>query len=193
VLSHTDRTWAGALALDGLYDAPRALLDALGPLLPRLSYALEDLTTMSDAEMEARVADAVVRTTWTALRDARTTKDLLEHAHALRDLLGAVHRQDRPVFALLVRYLFRTKNADFATARRVAAILAPEAREDIVTAYDSIKTEGSRATLARLLRLKFGALSDAVRARLEAADQANLDLRTERVLAAATLDELFAG
>ena len=84
-----------------------------------------------------------------------------------------------------------------ATARKVAAMLPPEVAEDIVNAYDTIKAEGQlsgrRLTLAKQLRLKFGALSDAVRARLEAADEASLDLWTERVLFAATLDEMFAG
>jgi hypothetical protein len=66
-----------------------------------------------------------------------------------------------------------------------------------VTAYDAIradgKAEGLRATLAKQVRLKFGVLSDAVRARLDAADQASLDLWLERILFATTLDEMFEG
>ena len=54
------------------------------------------------------------------------------------------------------------------------------------------KAEGRRLTLAKLLQLKFGALSDEVRARLDAADDAALDLWTERVLVATTLEQLFA-
>ena len=197
VLSHTERPWTGALALDELYDAPRALLDALGPLVPRLSYALEDLTAMSDAEMEARIADAVVRTTWTVLRDARSANDLMSYALRLRDLLEAVFRSDRSALQELFDYLVSVTNTDLATARRVTAILPPEAREDIVNVYDELKAEGlaegSRRTLAKLIRLRFGALSDGARACLDAADEASLDLWTERILFAATLDELFAG
>ncbi len=197
VLAHAERPWSAPVALDGLYDAPRALLDALGPLVPRLSYALEDLTVMSDAEMEARMADAVVRMTWTVLRDARSANDLMAYAKRLYDLLVAAHHQDGHAFVELVGYLIRTHNPDLATARKVAAMLPPEAREDVVNAYDELRAEGQltgrRLTLAKLIRLRFGALSDTARACLDAADEASLDLWTERILFAATLDELFAG
>lgn len=43
-----------------------------------------------------------------------------------------------------------------------------------------------------LLQLKFGALTDDVRARLEAADEPTLDLWAERILFATTLDAIFA-
>ncbi len=76
-------------------------------------------------------------------------------------------------------------------------MLPPEAREDVVNAYDELRAEGQltgrRLTLAKLIRLRFGALSDTARACLDAADEASLDLWTERILFAATLDELFAG
>lgn len=205
VLAHGERAWSAVLSLDELYDAPAALVEALGALVPRLTYVLEDVTKLSDDAIEARIADAVVRMTWTVLRDARSAGDLFAYAERLRELIAAVHRQDRSGFASLLAYMFRTKNADLATARRVAAMLPLEAAEDIVNAYDTIKAEGitqgiaqgkaelRRATLDKLLRLKFGPLSDAVRARLDAADEASLDRWTERILFAATLDELFAG
>ncbi len=55
------------------------------------------------------------------------------------------------------------------------------------------KVKGRRLALTGQVRLRFGALSDVTRARLDAADEASLDLWTERILVAATLDELFAG
>jgi len=213
VLAHAEQPWVGALSLDGLYDAPSALLEALGPLVPRLSYLLEDLTSMTDDDIGARVADSVVRTTWTVLRDARRSEDLFAYAKRLGKLLVEVHRQDRPAFATLFEYLLRTKDADPATARKVADLLPAEAQEDIVTAYDRIhaegeaegeargeakgkaegKLDGRRAALAKQLQLKFGALDDVMRARLDTADEAQLDLWAERILFAASLDQMLTG
>ena len=63
-------------------------------------------------------------------------------------------------------------------------------------AIDEGRVEGSliksRFTLAKLIQLRFGPLSPATEARLEAADEATLDRWTERILTAANLDELFA-
>ena len=53
------------------------------------------------------------------------------------------------------------------------------------------KVEGQIRTLSRLIERRFGALSDALRARLESADLVTLDLWTDRVIDAKTLDEIF--
>jgi predicted transposase/invertase (TIGR01784 family) len=52
--------------------------------------------------------------------------------------------------------------------------------------------QGRVAVLARQLQLKFGPLSESTRERLEQADDAHLDVWTERILSAQTLDEVFA-
>jgi len=209
VLAHGERPWVEPLSLDELYDAPSELIDALGPLVPRLTYLLEDVTPLSDEQIRGRVASAVLRMTWSLLRDSRTTMaDLEAYVVSLIELWNAASREDRPAFVSLFEYLVRVQEADPATVRRVIALLPDEAQEDIVSAYDKIraegqleaeakgkaegKAEGRRITLAKLLQLKFGALSDDVRARVDAADDAALDLWTERVLFATTLEQLFA-
>jgi predicted transposase YdaD len=204
VLSHTERTWAGALALDELYDAPRELLAELGPLVPRLAYLIEDVTPMSDEQIAARVTTSVLQLMLRLLRDARTTSaDIEVYSAAARELLDAASREDRPAFVSLFEYLVQTKEGGPAAVQRVIASMPSGEQEDIVSAYDRIraegqaeheargKAEGRRLTLAKLLLLKFGALSDEVRARLEAADEPTLELWTERILVAATLEQLF--
>ena len=205
MLAHGERPWVEPLSLDELYDAPRELIDALGPLVPRLTYLLEDVTPLSDEQIRGRVASAVLRMTWSLLRDSRTTMaDLEAYVVSLIELWNAASREDRPAFVSLFVYLVRVQEADPATVRRIIALLPDEAQEDIVSAYDRIraegqaearaegKAEGRRLTLAKLLQLKFGALSDDVRSRLDAADEAALDLWTERVLIASALDQVFA-
>jgi predicted transposase/invertase (TIGR01784 family) len=54
------------------------------------------------------------------------------------------------------------------------------------------RQQGRAAVLARLLLLKFGPLSEATQQRLEQADDAHLDVWTERILSAQSLDEVFA-
>jgi hypothetical protein len=52
--------------------------------------------------------------------------------------------------------------------------------------------DGRRATIRRLLRLKFGALSDDVLARVDGADAVTLDRWEERILTSTTLDETLS-
>ena len=54
------------------------------------------------------------------------------------------------------------------------------------------RLEARREVLARLIALKFGTASPETTARIAAASEANLDLWTERILTADTLERLFA-
>jgi hypothetical protein len=65
-------------------------------------------------------------------------------------------------------------------------------QEGLREAWQQRWREGRVAALARLLHLKFGPLSESTQKRLEEADEARLDLLTERILSAQSLDELFA-
>jgi len=53
------------------------------------------------------------------------------------------------------------------------------------------RTEGQRRLVEKLLRLKFGVLSEPALARIAAATSKQLDLWAERVLTAAALDEVW--
>ncbi|WP_433932619.1 DUF4351 domain-containing protein [Sorangium cellulosum] len=54
------------------------------------------------------------------------------------------------------------------------------------------RLEGQRSTLLKLLRLRFGELPEPVVARVRAADAAQIDGWTERVLTSPTLDDCLA-
>ncbi len=51
------------------------------------------------------------------------------------------------------------------------------------------RLEGQRSTLLKLLRLRFGELPEPIQARIRAADAAQVEGWTERVLTAPTLDD----
>ena len=77
-----------------------------------------------------------------------------------------------------------------AAALRLASRFLAQCR---APARDSTgRQEGRFSVLVRLLQLKFGPLSEATQQRLEQTDEARLDLWTERVLSAQSLDEVFA-
>jgi len=68
-------------------------------------------------------------------------------------------------------------------------------RSDAIKLYEidlaASKTEGKAEVLLKLLTLRFGGLSDATRAQVEAASAEQLDSWIERVLTAETLDQVF--
>lgn len=150
MLSHTERPWVSALALDGVYDAPEALLAELGPLVPRLTYQSADVTPMSDADLEDYVSTGVLQLMLRLLRDARTTTDDVEaYSQAALELLHAASREDRPAFVSLFEYLVRTKEGGREAVERVIALMPSGAREDIVSAYDRIQAEAEAKGEAR--------------------------------------------
>ncbi len=61
-----------------------------------------------------------------------------------------------------------------------------------MTGGEKLRQEGQRRALLRLLRRKFGPLPPDAQGRVAAADEATLDLWTDRVLTATSLDEVWA-
>ncbi|WP_148306754.1 DUF4351 domain-containing protein [Nocardia nova] len=61
-----------------------------------------------------------------------------------------------------------------------------------MTTAEQLRAEGQVRTLLRLLSLKFGSLPDDIVRRVQAANPAELEARTERILTATTLDQFFA-
>jgi hypothetical protein len=81
-------------------------------------------------------------------------------------------------------------DAEVATLRQQTASEEVQQLETIFERWGKI--EGKRETLLRLAGLRFGRLPDTVRNRIEAAkDNATLDAALDRVLTAATPDELL--
>jgi hypothetical protein len=100
---------------------------------------------------------------------------------------------------LIWRYILITNGQ--ATPEAVVAqlldVVGVEHTEDIMTAGEQLiergRKDGQERILVKLLRARFGALSDAVAARIHAADSTRLDAWADRVFTAATLDDVLDG
>jgi flagellar biosynthesis/type III secretory pathway protein FliH len=92
--------------------------------------------------------------------------------------------------------------------KKLLAAVGDEGKEDIMTAAEQLmergrqqgldrgreqgREQGRKEMLLDLLRERFGALPDAIVARVAAADMAQLVVWSKRVLTAPTLDDVFA-
>ena len=72
------------------------------------------------------------------------------------------------------------------------AFVRERALRDEKSELNAARREGRVAVLARQLQLKFGPLTESTQQRLHQADETRLDVWTERILSAQSLDELFA-
>ena len=99
--------------------------------------------------------------------------------------------------ALLVRYIFETGGEPPVRALRalMAGEVGAEAEEAIVTYAEQLRLEGEsrgeRRMLLRQLRRRFGEVPQIVVDRVNAAELDQIEVWGDRVLTAATLDEVF--
>ena len=158
---------------------------------------------MSDSDLRARESAVFGRLAFLLLKRARSLRAGSTGARSLGAFLASVadllsrlgERADRVrVFSYIIEVV------DGADPAAVVDALGPAAtkdvKEDVMTAGEKLRqegrVEGQRRTLLRLLRVKFDPLPADAEARIAAADEATLDLWTERVLTASDLSEVWA-
>lgn len=209
VLYHGDARWSAATSFEALLDLEGEALESVLPHVPRFTFLLDDLTEISDQALWGRAMTAMATLTTLLFKHARRSPDLAERlgtwASGFSELLSAPSGL-RAVEALL-RYAFRV--SDHVTPERVQEVLVAavgnEIQEAVVTAGDRLIQQGfekgieqgvdrgRQQLVLKLLRLKFGALPDEVVACVEQGHGDELDRWGERILTAATLDDVFAG
>jgi hypothetical protein len=79
---------------------------------------------------------------------------------------------------------------------RITTVAGPEHEEAMLSAYDQLIErgieKGQRAALLRQLGRRFGALPEPLAARVAAASVADLERWLDRIIDAASLDDVFA-
>ena len=210
VLYHGDRPWTSPAHIRDMLDAPEPVLDALDSVLADCPYLLIDLSKVDDAILAQKSLTALAHLALLAFKHGRRP-DLPQRLRMWREHLAAV--LDDPNSGLdelvaVLKYLSMVNpqviREDFVEATRD---LGQETESIVMTLaqqwYEEGRVEGEakgrvegeakgRAELLlKQLRLRFGSFPAPVVDRVRTASIDDLDRWGERILEAASLDELF--
>jgi len=211
VVSHDPRGWNAPREFADLFPDPVRRHETLRSVTPNFRCFIDDLSELSDEDLRARALAPFPTLVLWALRDARTPGQILRHldqwADALTDVGNAADGGD--ALRQLFMYISTVaENLEFATFKARVAQLSPAAEEAIMTIAEQLQARGlerglqqgleqgreqglmqaRRETLEMQLTMKFGSLSAAVTARLQAADVDTLGRWLARILTADSAD-----
>ena len=119
---------------------------------------------------------------------------LVHWAELLRRLLASAG--GLADLSAVINYILEVTELSAADVRDVLEPrVGTQASEAVMSTAEKLRAEGraegEARVLAKVLTLKFGPLTDAVTARVRSASAEELELWTERVLSAATLDDVL--
>lgn len=200
VLHQGARRWTGPRRLSDLYGGAAHEREALRPWAPELVPLIIELSQVAD---EALATTALGRLALLLMKHI-DAPDLVSRVRDARDLVASVRRESGlRSLDLVIRYILE---ADVAPVE-LAAALPPEdldVREVVMSTAQRLREEGRkegreegelgarRHLVSKLLGLRFGALEPAVVAHVNQADNEALERYAERILTAATIDEVLA-
>lgn len=202
VVHHGEQGWTVARRFQDLISGPEEMPEAR-VFMPDFTLLVDDLAHRSNAELQARSLPPFAQLTLWALRDARAGERLTANTEAwadrfqrLGDRLDELH--------ILMRYIFNVAgNTTLDAVRATFARAVPESERTMTTIAEFLTQQGvergiekgieqgKRDMLRRAFLTKFGAVSDAVTTRIEGATGAELDALLDRLLTAASLDDVL--
>jgi hypothetical protein len=198
------RRWTYPVELGELLDVDPDTARLAGEFLPRFRFVLDDLTKLDKTALRARPVTTPVRLTVRLLRivpshtgDATVAIDS-DDIDDFRDLLQR-YPDWRELMAALLTYIQTGSETPPHRLAWLAAQIGPEAEEVHMSTADMLRAEGraegraehAARVLVRLLTRKFGTVPDEARKRIDAAPLERLDIWSERVIDASTVDEVF--
>lgn len=209
VLHHSPTGWTAATAVQDLF-APVALDPAIAPFVPHFSFALDDLSHLSDQGLNQRDwADFPTLAAW-LLRDVRNGGKWLTALPFWAERLARLRAGPQGADATLVifSYLYSATNQSPEQINEAIAMHAPAVKDIAMTAAEQLiargkiegklegklegRIEGEASALMEVLQAKFGALSPDTRKRIKAADELLLRRWIVRAVVGPTLDFVFA-
>ncbi len=203
VLHHGRDGWTAAVSFEEMLDADEEMLEALGEHVPRLRLVIDDLWKQTDDQLYGRAATSFARLVLWALKNAREAGWLGGEIGRWKELIAAVlsEREGARALTALFQYIVKTNPT---VQRGVLRSLLPgdrgtEVEEAVMNWFEREmsqsrkdgRREGERRVLLKQLRLRFGELPAAVVARIEAAEVAELDVWTERIMTASQLEDVL--
>ncbi|MEM6732585.1 MAG: Rpn family recombination-promoting nuclease/putative transposase [Myxococcota bacterium] len=210
VLYHGERPWSAPLEVDELATE----LDDDTAISAR--YRIIDISGWSDEHILALALGAFTRLTILALANSRREVTLESRLEAWGELIQSLvgfSEGFEAVRRMIVYWMNVGQVADLGRAREIARALSPKLEEVMPSFAEQMREEGRleghargrtegvergrtderRAILGKLLRAKFGELSEDSTQRIEAAEPNELEAWLERVLVAESADEVFRG
>ena len=153
----------------------------------------------SDDSLRARAVSALGRLALFGLRHAREPQVLLAQLGRWLDLVREVQAAPggREALVRIWRYILVTSGqaAPEAVVARLLDVVGSEHSEGVMTAGEQLiergKKEAEQRYLLKLLGRRFGALSDAITARIQSADSSQLSDWFDRAITAATLEDVL--
>ncbi len=203
VVSLAPGGWTAPRSFHELFAPAPATIPELASFVPSFDLLIEDLAHVSNEDLKARALAAFPKLALWLLRDARNREQLLRNLGVWGDAFAEALHTPRGLesVSVLLRYIALITN-DLHLAEFRAKILeaAPEVERAAMTIAEQLiaeglakgRVEGRVETLTRQLECKFGALDPAILTRVARADASEVDVWLERVLFAATLDEVLA-
>lgn len=211
VVYHGPRPWRAARSMAEVYRLPASASALLAPHLLSCSYVLDDLSAVADQELRARQMDAFAKLSLFAMAHG-AAEDFLERlvGNWSAELRSVMVTGNRDRMAAFLHYTVHVNpRADVQALREhLLPAIGEEVEEVIVTVADKLRQEGydkglerglergleqeRRRLFLRQLGQRFGALPEAVLARISAAGAEDLQRWLDRMLSAVTLDEVFS-
>ena len=217
VVYHGERAWSVPRSIESTLSIDEDARTTLGPLVPRFHYLVDDLTQLDAAALRRRGLPAFATVALWALRTAydRSFVTAVEHLVDLFEQLRAA--PDGPAaLRTIISYLVYVSRPGEDLVGHVGERLSRGLREEVMDITQMLaekkraeglqqgleeglergraegRAEGRADLLLRLLRLRFGAIPMNDERRVREASIEDLDRWAERVLTAASIDELWA-
>ena len=206
VLHHGRQGWTSPTALSDIIDLPDDIQRLAGDHIPTFRFFLDDLSAIDDETLRARSLTLMMLACMVVLKKSLKSTDLLAEFDGWVDVFTQIARapNGRDALRLLLEYISVTTDADPDNVHEFAKSIGPVAEEAYMTAAEKLtresakkahkegRKEGQAELLLRQLKLRFGDPPDAVTARLQCASDEDLARWAERILAASSLDDVFA-
>jgi predicted transposase YdaD len=207
VVHHSASGWTAPVSFHELIALSPEALASVAAQLPSFTFLLDDLSTQAADQLGSRAMTALGRLALMCLARARHSPDLLaelrRYAELVEQVLDAPHGV--AAFAAVVSYILQVTDTPPQDLEGFVQQMGPKAVEAYMTGAQQLtaqaraegraegQVEGQAELLLKQLRLRFGALSPEVEERVRTASVEQLDVWAERVLSAASLQEVLDG
>ena len=207
VLHHSPEGWTSPTEFQAILDLDADTLPLVAAHVPSFRFLLDDLSAETDEALRARVMTALGRLVLFCLRHGREPGRFVQEIARWLGLLAEARTAPggREALQLIWRYIVTANNPvdPQGLVKQLLGVVGKEEEREIMSIADWYEDRGRKAgrdeglragacnALLKLLRTRFGALPDAAAARIQAADTSQLDLWIDRVLTAASLDDVL--